>query len=91
MINPLLSLIGALSVLIPEASSSFSGMRKTTSYPSSSSDALSVDTAGLQKMLNSGRQTATQIGMAAGAKFCVGRRVYWNVAKIRKYLDEISE
>lgn len=26
MINPLLSLIGALSVLIPEASSSFSGM-----------------------------------------------------------------
>lgn len=41
-------------------------MRKTTSYPSSSSDALSVDTAGLQKMLNSGRQTATQIGMAAG-------------------------
>lgn len=36
-------------------------MRKTTSYPSSSSDALSVDTAGLQKMLNSGRQTA--IGM----------------------------
>lgn len=66
-------------------------MRKTTSYPSSSSDTLSVDTAGLQKMLNSGRQTATQIGMAAGAKFCVGRRVYWNVAKIRKYLDEISE
>ena len=42
-------------------------------------------------MLNSGRQTAMQIGMAAGAKFCVGRRVYWNVAKIRKYLDEISE
>ena len=59
-------------------------MRKTTSYPSSSSDALSVDTAGLQKMLNSGRQTATQIGMAAGAKFCVGRRVYWNVAKNQK-------
>lgn len=28
MINPLLSLIGALSVLIPEASSSFSGIRK---------------------------------------------------------------
>ena len=60
-------------------------MRKTTSYSSTFSDALSVDTAGLQKMLNSGRQTATQIGMAAGAKFCVGRRVYWNVAKIRKY------
>lgn len=52
-------------------------MRKTTSYPSSSSDALSVDTAGLQKMLNSGRQTATQIGMAAAQNFvlaeeCIG-------------------
>ena len=66
-------------------------MRKTTSYSSTFSDALSVDTAGLQKMLNSGRQTATQIGMAAGAKIYVGRRVLWNVAKIRKYLDEISE
>ena len=66
-------------------------MRKTTSYPNPFSDALSVDTDGLQKMLNSGRQTATQIGIAAGARFCVGRRVYWNVAKIRKYLDEISE
>ena len=43
-------------------------MRKTTSYSSTFSDALSVDTAGLQKMLNSGRQTATQIGMAAGAR-----------------------
>ena len=34
-------------------------MRKTTSYSSTFSDALSVDTAGLQKMLNSGRQTAS--------------------------------
>lgn len=58
-------------------------MRKTTSYSSTFSDALSVDTAGLQKMLNSGRQTATQIGMAAGARFCVGRRVYWNVSAYR--------
>ena len=65
-------------------------MRKTNENNASFND-LTVDTAGLQKMLNSGRQTATQIGMAAGARFCVGRRVYWNVAKIRKYLDEISE
>lgn len=62
---------------------------KKTLYSSAFSDALSVDTAGLQKLLNSGRQTATQIGTAAGAKFCVGRRVYWNVDKVKKYLDEI--
>lgn len=65
-------------------------MNKTV-YSEFSSETLSVDTAGLQKLLNSGRRTATQIGTAAGAKFCVGRRVYWNVSKIRKYLDEISE
>lgn len=32
MINPLLSLIGALSVLIPEASSSFSGIYQKYEY-----------------------------------------------------------
>lgn len=44
-----------------------------SNHPNPFSDALSVDTAGLQKMLNSGRQTATQIGIAAGAIFhCCG-------------------
>lgn len=59
-------------------------MRKTTSYSSTFSDALSVDTAGLQKMLNSGRQTATQIGMAAGARFCVGRKSVLECSKDQK-------
>ena len=52
---------------------------------------LTVDTAGLQKITNSGRQTAVEIGMAAGARIQIGRRVMWNVKKIERYLDSISE
>ena len=44
-----------------------------------------VDTNGLQAMLSSGRKTAAQ------ARVQVGRRVLWNVGKIQKYLDAISE
>lgn len=61
-----------------------------TSITGISSDDLTVDTAKLQSLLNCGRQSAVEIGIAAGARICVGRRVLWNVAKIRKYLDEIS-
>lgn len=51
---------------------------------------LTVDTAKLQSLLNCGRQSAVKIGIAAGARICVGRRILWNTVKIRKYLDEIS-
>lgn len=50
-----------------------------------------VDTNGLQAMLSSGRKTAVSVGNAAGARIQVGRRVLWNVKKIQKYLDTISE
>lgn len=50
-----------------------------------------VDTTGLQEMLSSGRKTAVDIGTAAGAKIQIGRRIFWNVNKVQKYLDEISE
>lgn len=42
-------------------------------------------------MLSCGRVSAVEIGTAAGAKIMVGRRVLWNVGKIQKYLDSISE
>ena len=63
---------------------------KTNEHNVSFND-LTVDTAGLQALTHAGIKTATEIGVAAGAKIYVGRRVLWNVAKIRKYLDEISE
>lgn len=51
---------------------------------------MTVDTAELQNMLCCGRKTAVEIGTAAGGLCKVGRRVLWNVAKIQKYLDSIS-
>ena len=64
-------------------------MRKTTI--SNIEDQRAVDTPNLQKMLNAGYRTAVQIGTEAGARIKVGRRVLWNVSKIQKYLDMISE
>lgn len=65
-------------------------MRKTR-ITQVSMDDLTVDTAGLQCLINAGRKTAVDIGMAAGARITVGRRVLWNVSKIRKYLDDMAE
>lgn len=42
-------------------------------------------------MLGCGRKGAVDIGTAAEAKVQIGRRVFWNVGKIQKYLDAISE
>lgn len=65
-------------------------MRRTTTTNVSMND-LTVDTAGLQNLINAGRKTAVDIGMAAGAKITIGRRVLWNVSKIQKYLDDMAE
>ena len=53
--------------------------------------AVAVDMQGLQAMLNCGRKTATDIGTKAGARIQIGRRVLWNVGKVQKYLDSISQ
>ncbi len=50
-----------------------------------------VDTTGLQDMLSCGRKTAVDIGMAAKARVSIGRRVLWNVEKVQRYIDAISE
>ena len=50
-----------------------------------------VDTEGLQELLSSGRSAALEIGTAAGARVQVGRRVFWNVSKVKQYIDRISE
>lgn len=51
---------------------------------------ISVDTNGLQTILSCGRSTAVQIGIDAGAKVMVGKRVLWNVAKVQEYLNDVS-
>lgn len=49
-----------------------------------------VDTKALQKLTDCGRDTAVKIGTAAGARVKIGRRVLWNVEKVREYLEGIS-
>ena len=49
-----------------------------------------IDTKELQKVTSCGRDGAIKLGTAAGARVQLGRRVLWNVAKIRAYLDQIS-
>jgi len=34
--------------------------------------------------------TAVKIGEAAGAKIQIGKRVLWNIGKVKKYLDAID-
>ena len=55
------------------------------------SDYKAVDTEKLQGLLMAGRRTAIKIGTEAGARIQVGKRVLWNVSKVQKYLDQISE
>ena len=52
---------------------------------------LAVDTKELQEMLGCGRFTAYEIGTQAGARMQLGKRVLWNVNKVKAYLDCISE
>lgn len=53
-------------------------------------DKLTVDTNGLQSLLDCGRVTAVEIGTQAEARIEVGKRVLWNLRKIEKYLDSIA-
>lgn len=50
-----------------------------------------TDTKGLKEILGCGRESALQVGRAAKAEIRIGRRVLWNLPKIRKYLDSVSE
>lgn len=51
---------------------------------------LAVDTSELQSMLGCGRSSAVKIGEAASAKVQIGRRVLWNVERVKNYLNNAS-
>ena len=63
-------------------------MRKTTDYEAK--NPLAVDIDGLMAMLSCGAVTAKKIADCAEAKIIIGRRVLYNVDKIKKYLDSIA-
>lgn len=52
---------------------------------------LAVDTSELRTMLSCGRDTAVKVGTEAGARIQIGKRVLWNVDKVREHLNSISE
>ena len=52
---------------------------------------LLVDTEELKQMLCSGRAAAVKIGINAGAKVSIGKRVFWSVKKIEQYIETASE
>ena len=51
---------------------------------------IAVTTNELQAMLSCGRYSAVQIGDAAEARIQIGKRILWNVEKIKKYVGYIS-
>ena len=51
---------------------------------------LTVTTEELQALLSCGRKSAVDIGELAEAKIQLGRRVLWNVEKVKTYLNLIS-
>lgn len=64
---------------------------KTRNFATTEKDPVLVDVMGLQEMTRSGRHTALKIAEAAGARVQIGRRVLFNVSRIKKYIESISE
>lgn len=63
-------------------------MNKTHKCTDGTINKILVDTDELKLMLSCGRITALKIGEEARARMDIGRRVLWNVQKIRNYLEE---
>lgn len=66
-------------------------MRKTSQSQLDLNCRILISTTDLCELLSCGTSTAIKIGMEAGAKVQIGRRVLWNREKIQKYIDERSQ
>lgn len=66
-------------------------MRKTSESGNISIHDLTVDTAGLMQLMHVGRQTATEVGIAAKAKNSYWKPCFMECIQNKKYLDDISE
>lgn len=65
-------------------------MNKTTKSNNIKLEKLLVDTAELQYILSCGRKTAIDIGEKSEAKVLFGRRVLWNVQKIKEHVYGVA-
>lgn len=52
--------------------------------------ALLLTTVELMEVLHCCRRIATETGDLANARIMIGKRTFWNKAKIEKYIDEKS-
>ena len=52
---------------------------------------LLVNTHELMLVLGCGRPSAIEVGTKAGARVMLGRKVAWNLAAVRRYLDSTAE
>lgn len=50
-----------------------------------------MDTNELRAYTNLGRNMATKLGIEAGAKIKMGKRVLWDKVKIDQYLNELTD
>lgn len=64
-------------------------MRKRT-YSSNDNNAIMISVEQLQERLNCGYKTAVTIGKNAKVRVSVGRRVFYNVKLIEKYVDKLA-
>ena len=55
------------------------------------SQPITVDIEGLSAMLSCGHATARKIGEQAEAKIVIGRRVFYSVERVKKYLLYLAE
>ncbi len=65
-------------------------MKKTSIRSNDHQNKLTVNTSSLACMLDCGRASAVRIGEEAGARIQIGKRVLWNVEKVRTYLNSCS-
>lgn len=66
-------------------------MNKTKRSELLTTDAITVTVPVIADYLGCGRATADRIAQEAHAKIYIGRRVLVNVAKVKAYIDSISE
>lgn len=66
-------------------------MKATTKFENiDTQEKIAITTPELQSMLSCGRCSAVQIGELAEARIQIGKRVFWNVEKIKEYISLIS-
>ena len=51
---------------------------------------IAITTSELQAMLSCGRYSAVQIGDLAKARIQIGKRIFWNVEKVKSYINKVS-